>query len=144
MARKPKNVPNSATGRSAGKNVVLKEAPRDDSPVWRFSTTDLNGPFPWPKTKSEELSIVEKLHQFDSMTWKSIEGKAHHFLSQSSISKEAIKRLEDIHRDDEIDNLFSFHLSGKERIIAVRHGNVAKLLWYDPQHSVAPSTLKHT
>jgi hypothetical protein len=144
MARKPKAVPATATGRAGGKNVAIKEAPRDDFPVWRFSTTDLNGPFPWPKTKTEELTIVEKLHQFDSMTWQTIEGKAHHFLSQSSISKEATTRLEQLKRDDDIDNLFSFHLSGKERIIAIRHGNVAKLLWYDPQHAVAPSQLKHT
>ena len=144
MGKKQKTVPVAATSRSIGKTVAIKEAPSDDFPVWRFSTADLNGPFLWPKTKDEELAIVEKLHQFDSMAWKSIEGKTHHFLSLTSMSKEAIKRLEDLKKDDDIENLFSFHLSGRQRIIAIRHGKVAKLLWYDPQHGVAPSKLKHT
>jgi hypothetical protein len=52
--------------------------------------------------------------------------------------------LEEIKLDDEIENLFSFHIQGEERFIAIRHLNVAKLLWYDPDHQVAPYTKKHT
>lgn len=78
------------------------------------------------------------------MTWADIQGKQHHYLSASSLSKEAVMRLAQIKLDDEIDNLFSFHLKGKPRIIAIKHANVAKLLWYDPEHKVAPSIKKHT
>lgn len=78
------------------------------------------------------------------MLWADIQGKQHHYLSTSSLSRQAIKRLIDIKLDDEADNLFSFHLQGKPRIIAIKHGNIAKLLWYDPEHQVAPSTKKHT
>ena len=78
------------------------------------------------------------------MTWIDISGKQHHYLSPSSLSKEAKQRLEELELDDEIDNLFSFHLKGKSRIIAIKHANIAKLFWFDPEHQVAPSKKKHT
>lgn len=116
----------------------------EGKPVWRFSSVDLNGPFSWPKNATKELEIVQKLHAFDSMKWRDIEGSDHHFLTAECLSKIAKERLEALQLDDEIDHLFSFHLSGKPRIIAIRHANIAKLLWYDPEHNVAPSTKKHT
>jgi len=142
-----KRVPKDAVVRKVEKSVRVHEQTNDGKPVWRFSTVDLGGPFKWPKSEQTELEIVSKLHGFDSMTWHGqdgIEGKQHHFLSQSSLSKEAKQRLIDIKKDDDIDNLFSFHLQGQPRIIAVRHQNVAKLLWYDPEHKVVPSTLQRT
>lgn len=144
---KPKNVPKTAVNRSNEKTVKVQEHTHDSQPVWRFSTVDLGGPFKWPKNEAVELDIVGKLHQFDSMKWfgpGGIEGATHHLLLSSSLSIEAKKRLEDIKRDDDMENLFSFHLQGKPRIIAIKHSNVAKLLWYDPEHKVAPSSKKHT
>lgn len=141
---KNKKVPPVATGREDKKLVKIKSHETDDRPVWRFSTVDKNGPFKWPKGENEELKIVGKLHDFDSMSWFSIEGKQHHYLSGDSLSREAKKRLEQIGRDDEIESLFSFHLKGKPRLIAIRYSNVANLLWYDPEHAVAPSRKKHT
>lgn len=143
MANK-KRVPKQAANRVDAKEVRTKAHYVDAKPVWRFSTVDKGGLFCWPKGKQEELFIVSKLHDFDSMTWADIQGKQHHYLSVKSLSKEAVKRLEHIKLDDEVDNLFSFHLQGRPRIIAIKHANVAKLLWYDPDHQVAPSTKEHT
>lgn len=128
-------MPKQAANRASLKEVRTQEHVVDKSPVWRFSTTDKGGLFCWPKGQPEELEIVNKLHDFDSMTWADIQGKQHHYLSTSSLSRQAIKRLVDIKLDDEADNLFSFHLQGKPRVIAIKHGNIAKLLWYDPEHS---------
>lgn len=141
-----KIIPKSAVVREDAKTVKMKIHTSDNKPVWRFSTVDANikSLFKWPKGQQAELDIVSKLHQFDSMLWSSIEGKQHHFLSASSLSPEAKKRLKEIELDDEIEHLFSFHLQGKPRIIAIRHSNVAKLLWYDHEHKVAPSHKKHT
>ncbi|MCK5521570.1 MAG: hypothetical protein KAI83_00420 [Thiomargarita sp.] len=144
MAKKKKTVSDSATNRLDQKRVKIKEHQIDNRPVWRFSTVDRNGPFAWPKGAHKELDIVGKLHDFDSMTWSDISGKQHHYLSPSSLSKEAKQRLEELELDDEIENLFSFHLGGKPRIIAIKHANIAKLFWFDPEHQVAPSKKKHT
>lgn len=142
---KIKTVPPSANKGNVDKEVrVPDQGVNDGQPVWRFSTVDLNGPFSWPKGLDDEQAIVSKLHDFDSMRWADIEGKQHHFLSADSLSSEARKRLEAIQKDDDIESLFSFHLQGKPRIIAIRHQNIAKLLWYDPNHEVSPSEKKHT
>lgn len=144
---KGKSVPSSATARDQKKTVKTNKSQdiqREGRPSWRFSTVDKEGPFAWPKGKPEEAAIVEKLHAFDSMLWSDIQGKQHHFLSASSLSKQAKDRLEAIQKDDEIENLFSFHLQGKPRIVCIRHNDLALLLWHDPEHLVAPSQKKHT
>jgi len=91
----------------------------------------------WFKGESKELEIVGKLHDFDSMTWNEISAEKHHYLSPSSLSKEAKQRLEELGLDDERENLFSFCMQGKSRIIAIKHANIAKLFWFDPEHKVS-------
>lgn len=145
MAKKPARVPDTALKAPNKKQTRFIESQHNDNkPVWRFSTTDKAGPFPWPKGGMDELKIGVKLHDFDSMTWSDIAGSDHHYLSPESLSKKAIDRLEEIKKDDEAENLFSFHLAGKPRIIAIKHDNIAKLLWYDPDHLVAISKKKNT
>lgn len=143
---KGKSVPAKATNRKQSKVVKTNKNQhirKEGKPSWRFSTVDKAGPFAWPKGLPEESNIVEKLHSFDSMSWADIQGKQHHFLSDSSLSKDAKRRLEAIELDDEIENLFSFHLQGKPRIICIRHNDLTLLLWHDPDHGVAPSKKKH-
>lgn len=139
-----KKIPDKAINNPSKKQVKATEQISDGKPVWRFSTTDKAGPFAWPKGQAEELEIVMKLHEFDSMLWSQIVGKQHHYLSESCLSKDAKNRLIEIQLDDEIENLFSFHLQGLPRIIAIRTSNLAKLLWFDPEHKVCPSKKKHT
>jgi len=142
MGKNSKRVPASAIARGKEKSVRSKELPTDSHPSWRFSTVDKNGPFAWPIGTKDELKIVGKLHNFDSMKWSDIEGRDHHILSADSISKDAIERLQEIRRDDDIDSIFSFHLGGQKRIICIRDRNVAKLLWFDPGHKVCESRKK--
>jgi hypothetical protein len=144
MAKIRKQVPNPAINKPNSKQVKVAEQKLNAKPVWRFSTTDKSGPFAWPKGSPKELELVAKLHEFDSMFWSEIEGEHHHLLSESSLSKESKKRLAELKLDDEVDNLFSFHVSGKSRIIAIRHLGVAELLWFDSEHQVCPSRKKHT
>jgi hypothetical protein len=139
MSRNDKKIPKNAVNRPNEKIVRSSSMQLDPKPAWRFSTVDLAGPFSWPKGKDEEADIVAKLHCFDSMRWLDIEGDDHHFLDSQSLSKAALARLKEIGRDDEVDSLFSFHLQGKPRIICIRDRNLAKLLWFDPDHGVSPS-----
>lgn len=144
MSKHRKGVPSSATARRREKNVRSSDIQIDPNPSWRFSTVDLGGPFPWPKGIPAELNIVAKLHNFDSMRWVDIEGRDHHLLKAETLSPDAIKRLQDIGRDDDVDSLFSFHINGEPRIICIRDRNIAKLLWFDPTHKVSPSHKKNT
>lgn len=143
---KSKSIPGNATSRKQEKAVRFQSQAQtvENRPSWRFSTVDRAGPFAWPKGSEEEAVIVDKLHSFDSMRWEDIQGKQHHYLAPSSLSKEAKNRLEEIQLDDEVENLFSFHLQGQPRIVCIKHNSLAKLLWYDPLHQVAPSKKKHT
>ena len=140
---KTHNVPDSAISRTDQKNVRITPAQIDSKPSWRFSTVDKSGPFAWPIGSEEELEIVGKLHHFDSMQWSDIEGTDHHSIDIDKLSKEAKKRLQQINQDD-IDEVFSFHLQGKPRIICIRDRHIAKLLWFDKNHKVCPSKKKST
>lgn len=138
-----KKVPRSATSRTERKAVRIQDQQTPDRPSWRFSTVDLGGPFAWPKGDGLELKILDKLHKFDSMVWTEIEGPDHHAIDVEKLSKDAAKRLAEINQDD-IAEVFSFHFSGKPRIIGIRDRDVVKLLWWDPEHQVCPSHKKHT
>lgn len=140
---KQKKTPQSATNRADKKIVRTQDIHQPASPSWRFSTADKNGPFAWPSGTETEIQILQKLRQFDSMRWQEIEGPDHHAIEVGRLSKDAQVRLEEIRQDD-LDEVFSFHFSGKPRIIGIREMNVIKLLWWDPEHQVCPSVKKHT
>lgn len=146
MAKKPKRVPGvqSAPGKKA---VRSEKFPAPRTPSWKFSSVDRDGErdghFYWPSDHKTVGEIVERLHQFDAMTWEEIEGRRHHAISISSLSLKAQRRLAEIGQDD-IDEVFSFSFSGRERLVGIRDANVVRILWWDPNHQVCPSPKKHT
>jgi hypothetical protein len=146
VAKKDKKLAAKAISRPDEKKPQIREVSRADSrPSWRFSTVDRDGPFKWPVDEVIEAHILRKLHDFDSMRWSDIEGPKHHFLdiSGKGFSKEAKDRLQEIGHDD-APGVFSFHFSGKCRIIGLRDGAAINLLWFDAEHQVWPSELKNT
>ncbi|MBU1565366.1 MAG: hypothetical protein KJ630_07040 [Proteobacteria bacterium] len=140
---KSKTISIKATERNQIKHVKIAEQERERYPTWRFSTADKFGPFAWPVGKQEELEVVKRLHEFDSMEWMSIKGGVHHSIKVKDLGKEAQKRLLEIEQDD-VSAVFSFHLTGTLRIFAILDRHIAKLLWYDPKHKVYPSKKKNT
>lgn len=150
MAAKPKNISTLHSTVQTNKRVkssideVKLQQQHVGRPSWRFSTADKGGEFRWPDDPQILIEILIKLSSFDSMSWNAIEGRAHHFVSEESLSSSAIKRLSELQKDDLIEALFSFHLSGKKRILGIRYKDHVNLLWYDPDHKACPSTLKHT
>lgn len=138
-----KKPPLSTLSRPDSKSVRFSVDHRDEKPSWRFSTADRSGPFSWPNDQEKRIAILDKLHSFDSMRWSEIEGPDHHAVPVDDLSPAARKRLAEIGQDD-IDEVFSFHLGGRPRLICIRALNVAKVLWYDPKHAVCPSKKKHT
>lgn len=134
--RNPKKAPKVD---SRGKSVKQSIHHVSGRIAWRFSTWDKEGPFSMPPPEDQLTEVIEKLHGLDSMQWSELPKKNHHTLSPSSLSKQAKKRLEEIKKSDLVDQLFSFRLSGKVRIICVRVQDVANILWYDPEHKVSIS-----
>lgn len=56
---------------------------------------------------------------------------------------EAARRLLDLRYDD-LDELWEFRVSGKERVWGARIGMTVDIIWWDPRHEVCPSSKKHT
>ena len=89
------------------------------------------------------LYLHGKLKSFEAMTWGEILNRNNHLVPVDSLSKAAYDRLCALHLDD-LEELLSLRLSGKERIWGILEHNVVTLLWWDPEHLVCPSKLKHT
>lgn len=77
------------------------------------------------------------------MTWSEIEGRSSHAVKVTGLAREARARLDEL-RQDEVEELFSVRIIGRERIWGIRAGAVLHLLWWDPYHQVCPSPKKHT
>lgn len=117
-------------------------------PVWRFSKIDLNGKWGWNNITKKELRdvLLPRLKSYETMCWHDIMSKASgtsHYISLDNIIADARKRLEEISQDD-VDHLLSLTISGKRRLWGIKFECILYILWWDPNHEVCPSPLKHT
>ncbi|MEO5339109.1 MAG: hypothetical protein H7837_01130 [Magnetococcus sp. MYC-9] len=113
---------------------------------WRFRVMDMDGPFGWnsPIDGADPLLYVPpKLKEFETMTWQEIVGSRHHKIPVDLLSSDAKRRLSDLKLDD-IDEVFSLALMGRQRVVGIRDQNVFRVLWWDPDHQVCPSHKKYT
>jgi hypothetical protein len=114
------------------------------SPAWCFALADTAGPFRWQGIVPAHLvDLLHHLKSFQSMTWKQIKDAGSHNVELSMASAEACKRIAEIKLDD-LDELFSLRVTGRRRVIGVLNGARFSFLWWDPDHAVFPSRLKHT
>ena len=148
MSRK-KQVPNNALNSSFTKEVRLGKGSAENydkyEPSWRFSFLDQEGPWGWNNIPPEERwdILANKINSQESINWASLKTSGSHNISVEKLSKAAKKRLSEIGYDD-IDELFSLRISGKERIWGIRDRYALKILWWDPKHEVYPVQKKHT
>ena len=129
---------------SDNKRTVIKETARTylhEKPVWRFGKHDKKL---WPVKGPDFIErIFDKLADYEGMTWQEIQsasgGKTHgtnsHFENVADLDKAAQKRLVELKLDD-IDQLFSLRLTGKERLYGILENGVFAILWYDKEHEV--------
>ncbi len=150
MAASKKNKkPKTAFVPSPAKSPKIQLYPdfMSSQPAWRISLIEMKGPFGWHAVNEATLyEIREKLANFEKMTWSEIlvrRKKRNHSVEVSKLCKDARDRLRMLKQDD-IDELLSLGLSGKERVWGIREDNVLKVLWWDSNHSVCPSMKKHT
>jgi hypothetical protein len=115
-------------------------------PAWQFNEIDWNGPWGWHQLEANKWQeILTKLGHFETRTWADIksDGNNHTVDIQNSPNPEVLKRLTEIHQDD-IDELFSLRLSGKERLWGILDNHILKILWWDMNHEIWSSKKKHT
>ena len=113
--------------------------------MWKVAEIDDNSPWGWNQITCPDFlrNIWDKLRNFETMTWGEILGRHHHAIAVNDIIEPAQNRLVQLGHDDQ-EELVSFRLSNTERIWAIRSGEAAFLLWWDPEHEIYPSRLKHT
>jgi hypothetical protein len=119
----------------------------DLQPAWRISSLQMIDPYGWHQIDRAKMQeIQQKLASFEAMTWTEIlvrAKKQNHSVRRQDLCKAAQDHLADIRLDD-VDELISLRLSGKERVWGIRSHNVLTVLWWDPDHEVCPSLKKHT
>ncbi|MCU7816542.1 MAG: hypothetical protein KZQ81_15420 [Candidatus Thiodiazotropha sp. (ex Rostrolucina anterorostrata)] len=127
---------------STSKSVGNSET---QSPSWHVNTIDRQGPWGWESIPAKTLwgNLHEKLCSFETMKWYQFPQQGSHLIQVRDLCRAAQKRLVEIQQDD-IDELFSLRLGGKERVWGIRDQSVLKILWWDPNHEVCPSLKKHT
>ncbi len=128
------------------KSPVTRALPdQSDKISWSFNIIDIDGPYCFSKIKSPEglRDLLDKLRNYESLKYSEIVGDKSHWISVQSCDKQAVDRLKEIKLDD-IDQIFSLRLTGKCRVFGLWEGRLFLILWYDPEHAVCPSRLKHT
>lgn len=142
--------PKAKINPSTNKQPKVASAPtsfHNMKPSWRISSIEMVEPYGWHTLDANMLLYIkDKLISFESMTWAEIlvQGKKfHHTVAITNLSSEAKSRLREINQDD-VDELVSLRLSGKERVWGILDQGVLTLLWWDPEHQVCPSLKKHT
>ncbi|WP_131783196.1 hypothetical protein [Legionella gresilensis] len=126
---------------------VGKQFSSDDAGqvVWSFSLIDCEGPWGFKLICRDALLslITEGFKGKEGLNWAILKTNGCHNVFKSQLVKNAQKRLEEIKLDD-LDELFSMRFTGRARVWGIRDGNIFKILWWDPEHQVCPSSKKHT
>lgn len=119
------------------------------SVIWTFDEIDRNGKFAFDLNIIEKdknlITVLEKQISYNLLTWHKIKqqthdnGKSkHHFLPYEGLSADAIKSIKNYDNNMDFDNIFSFALNNKLRIIGKRDGQIFHVIWYDPKHQFYP------
>lgn len=119
---------------------------------WSRDEVDIEGSWSWGPRSCLDDAWAELLHPFlveyAKKTWFQIgaertKGKRntrvpkHLAYSIKSICDEAYARLVDLEKDD-VDEVFRFRLSGKQRLYGITREHMFMVLWWDPDHNVYP------
>jgi hypothetical protein len=113
--------------------------------AYRFGWMDSDCPWGWNDVDAPKLlEIQQKLGQWEGFTWGQLLAEApdnQHDIPVTHLIPAAMDRLVAKNLDD-LDSLFRFRLSGKERLWGARMDNIFYLIWWDPEHLVCPSSKK--
>lgn len=138
------------SGNKIPHNIENPDSYLSKRPSWRFEKTDSD--CDWDLLAADNLpKTLQKLKIFEGMTWSEIQKQTHdtgkssnHFISLDLLDKKAQNRFEELKYDDYSDNIFSLRLNNKERLFGILIDGVFHIVWYDKEHQICPSKMKHT
>jgi len=132
------------------KQPKLSESPSFHGlhPSWRVGRIQTQHPFGCHELTADEWNRLRNhLSSLERQTWEEIlirAKKQNHNVAIDDLSRPAQDRLRQIFDPLDFDDLLSLRLSGRERIWGILDRGAVTLLWWDPNHEVCPSELKHT
>lgn len=138
-----KTVPSTATNSGAYRREFVRWTARE--------IDDANGAKDgrrWDLNASETMELLKFLDELTGKTWGEWESetsngrKRHHDHAVTDLTPVAQDRLRQLDENEE--RIFRFRLKGKCRLWGFRSGDLFRVLWYDPEHSVYPVSKRHT
>jgi hypothetical protein len=115
---------------------------------WRFAHVDHDGPWGFSAADTEVFcAVLRKLAAFESMTVNELfhhgdePGKEYELARLPNA--EAVTRLEAAGLGDQT-KIWRLRCKGTERLYGFLDGNIFHVVFWDPQHQIWPSTLRHT
>ncbi|MEU4388919.1 hypothetical protein [Promicromonospora sp. NPDC023805] len=115
--------------------------------VWRFGDLDHEWDFSLNAITPEHLTdLLRRLGHFETMQVGQLlsQGAAVGTRYQVAEMRPEIQaRLLELERDDE-DSVVRLACGGKPRLYGFLREHVFHVLWWDPEHLICPSKLKHT
>jgi hypothetical protein len=114
---------------------------------FRFDRVDVGGKWCVSLISQADLAaLLKKLGHFETMTLSEAffsgeePGKRYPI---TSLSPGAQTRLQDISSDD-LDEVARLRVGATQRLYGIRYENEFSILWWDPEHEICPSPLRHT
>ena len=120
----------------------------EERPCWRFTHVDHDGPWGFDKVEPSVLcNILVRLGNFESMTLNKVfrsggyPGKDYEVAAIPN--SDALARLEAIGLADQT-KIWVLRLGGEPRLYGFLDENIFHIVFWDPEHEIWPSVLKHT
>ena len=161
---KTKRFPAAATNTSkrpigtpspSGKHVIQQEKPRsyyDCPPSWSFQRFNFQHKR-WGLPDGDDLhQLLNKMKSYEQQTWKDIlqdtsgrkEKTKNHLIPVYNLIKDAQDDLI-LNHLDEFESVCSLTVTGRKRLFGfIQDTGIFQILWYDPDHSICPSEMRHT
>jgi hypothetical protein len=119
-----------------------------DRVCWRFTHVDHDGPWGFASLGADGwLALLGQLAQFETMTITELFHKGDYpgksYDPATLPDPRAARRLEAMRLTD-MTRISALRTQGRPRLWGFLVGNVFHVVWWDPEHEVWPSTLKHT
>jgi hypothetical protein len=113
--------------------------------AWRFSNADITGPYSCGTFSYADFQLLwDKLRSYEKMNVAKLrEANSFHPMAVVNVSRDAKLRLQLLQLDD-IDRLYSFHITSACRLWCMKHSNILSILWWDTEHKVYPVSKRHT